>query len=128
MNWNRFLMLLGLISVATVAALWPLHHFIPALQQDALLSWISIGGMSLLSILMFYFGRAAALSDNKHTFTNVIVGFVIGKMGFCVALVIVYNKIMLPQTKFFILPFFLIYIIYTVYECYFLIRLGKMQI
>ena len=121
-------MLLGLLTLVTIGILWPTHHFISLFQQDALLSWISIGGMSLLSLLMFYFGRVAALSDNKHTFTNVVVGFVIGKMGFCVAMILVYNKLMQPQTKFFIIPFFFIYIVYTIYECYFLIRLGKMQI
>ena len=128
MNWKPFLIQLTLVTVATAILLYVMHRFISALQQDTLLSWISLAGMVGLSFLMFLFGRRAAMSDNKHTFTNVIVGFVIGKMGFCLAVVMAYNELMQPQTKFFLLPFFIIYAVYTMYECYFMIRLGKMQI
>ncbi|MEO1517296.1 MAG: hypothetical protein AAFV95_19880 [Bacteroidota bacterium] len=127
MSWNRFLLELTALTAGLLLLLFVMHQNIVQLQSDAILSWIATAAMANLCLLLFGIGRGAAMSDNKHSFTNVIVGSVLGKMGLCVMLVLTYSKLAEPTSKWFLLPFFLIYVVYTAYECYFMIRLGKMQ-
>lgn len=122
-NKSFFLQLLG---VAGVSALVLLGLFqIAALAPYRMLGWISLGGFSLLSILMFLVGRSAANSANKNSFTNMVLLFTMGKMFFAVMIVYAYLVLAEPRDKFFVVPFFAVYFIFTGFETYFMMRLGK---
>jgi len=81
----------------------------------------------LVSILQFYIGKKVALNKNKSLFINVILGFVSGKMMLSLLLLLAFDKIVHPKTSFFLIPFFIIYLCYTIFETYFMIKLGKMK-
>ena len=126
MTPRQFFLQLLLLSAATALSL----HFVnqlPAFQAYAGLSWLSVLFFILLSIAMYYAGRRSALSENKHHFTNTIMGFTMGKMMLSILLILVYLKLAEPVTKLFILPFFGVYLIYTIFETYFMTRLGRMS-
>lgn len=74
---------------------------------------------------MYYAGRNAARSSNKNDFTNIIMGFTMGKMVLSFVLIFAYLKLVEPADKIFVLPFFSIYLIYTVFETYFMMKLGR---
>jgi cobalamin synthase len=125
-NKSFFLQLLG---VAGVSALILLGLFqIASLAPYQMLGWISLGGFSLLSILMFLLGRSAANSANKNSFTNMVLLFTMGKMFFAVMIVYSYLVLAEPSDKFFVVPFFVIYFIFTAFETYFMMRLGKSSV
>jgi MFS family permease len=125
MTLRSFFLKLILLTVLTAGALAAIHSFVPLLREHQLLSWLSMGFFFLLSLLMFLTGNATARSENKNMFTSAVLGFVFGKMALALLIVIIYTKEVEPDSKYFILPFFLVYLVYTVFETWFLIRLGR---
>lgn len=105
-----------------------LMGMVPALKPFTDLSWVTCSFFVIVSIIMFFFGYRAALSDSKYAFSNIIIGFMMGKMMLTIALVLGYNNYMQPSTKLFLLPFFMVYLIYTVFETHFMMKLGRMNV
>lgn len=119
---------LQLFVVTTIAAVGAYFvHQLPLFDEDALLTWIAIGIFVVLSVTMYYQAYRAALSDNKHDFTNTFLGFLVGKLFLCGALIIGYFYLAEPSSKLFVLPFFGVYIVYTVFEVLFMSRLGRLS-
>ncbi len=124
MDQGRFFSLLLVTTATTALVVFGLHQ-IPRLQPYWLLSLLSTVGFCLLSVFMYYAGRNAARSSNKNDFTNIIMGFTMGKMVLSFVLIFAYLKLVEPADKIFVLPFFSIYLIYTVFETYFMMKLGR---
>lgn len=124
MTQGRFFFYLLITTVSTILVVIG-FHLVPRLQPYWPLSAISIVGFTLLSTVMYYAGTNAAKSSNKHDFTNIIMGFTMGKMVLSFMLIFAYLKLMEPEDKIFILPFFSIYLIYTIFETYFMMKLGR---
>lgn len=80
---------------------------------------------TLLGVGAFYAGKYAARSPNKHLFTNLIMGFTLLKMMIGGGLVIGYQMLFRPQDKIFVLPFFLIYLIFTAFEMVVMIQQAR---
>ena len=127
MTFRSFFLKLSLLTLITAGLLWGIHALVPVLREHQLLSWLSMGFFFLLSLLMFLTGNATARSENRNMFTSAVLGFVFGKMALSLLIVIIYTKEQEPDSKYFILPFFLVYLIYTVFETWFLTRLGRLN-
>ena len=112
---------IGLILLALLTGLYaPLAAF-----QD--IFWISIVFFFLFSILTYRLGYSAAHSGNKFAFTQVTFLFLFGKLLFSIVILIAYKKIADPENNLFVLPFFLTYLCYTVFETSFMMKLGRVD-
>jgi len=110
-----------------IALLLIVLNFIPQIQADISVSWFSWLFFIVFTVAVFYVAQKAALSANPHMFTTVIMGVVIGKMFFSVLIILLYIKMMNPESRYFLLPFFAIYFSFTIFELYFMTKLGKMK-
>jgi len=81
----------------------------------------------VFSQAVFFFGLRAARSSNRHDFTNASMGFIFFKMMLSVGFVFVYVKLSKPPDALFIIPFFINYLFFTIFETRFMILLGKMR-
>ena len=126
MPQRQFFIQLFLISSLTAALLFWLNT-LPKFQADSGFTWFSLALFVVLSIIMFFVGRKASLSDNKNTFTNTALLFTTAKLFLTVIIIYSYNEIMEPKSRLFILPFFAVYLIFTIFETYFMIRLGRIE-
>lgn len=126
MSQRSFFIQLGGLSLVTAILLYFLNRQ-PQLQAYSALSWISLGAFVSLSVLMYLAGYRAAMSENKNDFTNAILGFTVAKMFLAILVLIGYTQLARPQDKLFIIPFFGIYLIYTIFETYFMMKLGRMN-
>lgn len=120
-----FLQLLFVTVISGLGAFF--IHQQPTFSDDAPLTWIAIGIFVALSVMMYFRGYQSALSDNKNDFTNTFLGFLVGKLFLCGGLIIGYYYTVEPSSKLFVLPFFGVYIVYTVFEVMFMSRLGRMS-
>ena len=64
-------------------------------------------------------------STNKYSFNNVVLLSVGVKMMFAVIFLLVYREVVKPQSQYVAIPFLAIYIIYTIFETYFMTRLSN---
>jgi len=123
---KAFYLQLAIVSLIAAATAFGINTF-PQFADVQPIAWISLGIFVLLSVVMYYAGRKAAFSDNKHDFTNVSLGVTIGKIFIAILFILGYNQLMQPDSRFFIIPFFLMYLIYTIFETYIMMKLGRLN-
>ena len=99
-------------------------HQIPGLGAAQDFSWITWGAFILFSIFMFILGKWAALDRNQKLFISMSVFLGGSKMLFSVAWVVTYMTLYQPEGQGFVIPFFLVYLCFTVYETYFMMKLS----
>ncbi len=126
MTKRDFLVELTSLTLGLGVFLFGLHQ-IPILQSHYLLSWVSCTFFVVFSILIFIVGYKAARHSDKHLFTSVILGFVFGKMFLSIIMLFCYHRIVQPTSNLFLVPFFIVYLVYTVFETYVMIKLGKIK-
>lgn len=100
-------------------------------QQALYASYVNISTVSLiffisLSVIVFHLGLRIIKSRNKNDFSRLVLGFTGFKMMLSVALVFIYQSVVQPTDRWFVIPFLIIYVLYTIFETYFLMRLGRM--
>ena len=123
METKTFLLQLLGVTVLAIGVTYGLHQ-IPTLREGGRLSAIAVGLFTLLSLLIFWRAKVAAASANRHSFTNVVMGVTMLKMFLSIVVIYAYVVLAEPANKLFVLPFFGIYIIYTVFEVYAMMQLS----
>ncbi len=126
MRTKTFFIQLFLVSLFTLPAVY-LTHRNPAMREHLPFSLGIVAFFVLFSTGMFYAGRRAVKSQNKNDFTNVSLGFTAGKMFLTLGLLMVYTKVLNPSNNWFVFSFFGLYLIYTLFEMAFMIRLGRSE-
>lgn len=79
----------------------------------------------ILCPLLFIWAKRAAASPDKNAFSRMAMISISLKMLLAVGLIVSYIEIVQPTSKYFVVPFFVIYFGYTLFETYFLMRIGK---
>ncbi|MCP9236607.1 hypothetical protein [Lewinella sp. JB7] len=123
MQTSRFLVLLAAVTGLAVLGL-AVCHFL--LSIDYALAF-SVGTLLLFVFIcvgLFFVGRRSAGAKNKMLFSNVFMGATMVKMLLCGMLVVTYALLGQPPSKLFIVPFFWLYLVYTGFEVYFLMKIS----
>lgn len=125
---SRSIFFYSLVGITVLTALFVFFMTsLPTFQADTGVLWISFAAFALLSLLMYFLGHKAVSSKNKNNFISVILVSTVVKMFMAILIIFVYIRVYLPESRLFVLPFLGIYLIYTVYETYFMMKLAKMK-
>jgi hypothetical protein len=126
MAHRHFLQLLAAITFGLCLLVFLIGFYAHlALYRD--IFFISILFFVSFSIVTYMLGKQAAESTNKFAFTNLTLVFLFGKLLFSVVIIVGYKEIANPESNLFVLPFFLVYLCYTAFETYFMMRLAKIN-
>ncbi len=120
--FGQFLLLSLLLAFAIGSLPSLLPSLIPAYIEFA---WWAQLFFAALCVAIFSIGKKTASSPNKNAFTGVIMSTLFFKMLVAACLILVFNKQSQPTSTLFLLPFFLTYLGYTIFETSFMIKLGK---
>ena len=71
-------------------------------------------------------GLSAARGTNKYAFNNLISITVLGKMVLAIGFLFGYQKIAKPENVWFVGIFLLCYVVFTVFEVWFMTRLSRL--
>lgn len=123
MTFQRFYTLLAIFTAVAVAVVGVAHLLLPIgyavpLTVGSILLFIAI------TVGMFYAGKYTAGAENKFLFTNAFMGITMLKLFLCGGIILTYALLGEPENKFFIVPFFLTYVTYTVLEIIFLLKVA----
>jgi len=124
MTPKKFYIQLTILSII-VALLLVLLDSSNLISSHLSLSWISWGFFILFSIGLFYASSKTAKSENKNLFGQIFLLSIFFKMLFCASMLIAYMLITEPSTAHFALPFLFVYLVFTIYEVYFVTKLAK---
>ncbi|WP_116106655.1 hypothetical protein [Lewinella sp. IMCC34191] len=120
---SRFLTQLAGITGLAVLGLALSHWLLPigyALPFSIITLVLFLG----ICVALFFLGRRSAGAENRMLFSNVFLAATIAKMFLCGMLVVGYVILAEPTSKLFIVPFFWLYLVYTGFEVYFLMKLS----
>ncbi len=124
MNISQFsiqLLVVTLISVVLVLGC----SFNPQIASGEVLSWATILIFVVFSGVVYFMSSYAARQPNKNFYSSVILLVMMTKMFLCILMVAIYVKFYGPTSNHFLIPFFAIYILYTIFEVHFMTRIGN---
>lgn len=124
MSVRQFTLQLLLVTLF-VGVVLGLLSFLPVFARHQQLSWLSLILFIVISIIMYFTGRWGVNSENKTTFIGLMYAYMGGKMFLSIVLIMMYYYYIEPKSKLFILPFFVVYLIFTIFESYFLMKLNE---
>ena len=122
MHPSAFLLQLTGFSIVVVGIMFAFLQ-IPQIADYRYFTWWTIGFFAFLCLLIY--GMAWLVRQRKNHMLNFRVGIFSNFLKIISSLVFVlfYYYQYQPATHLFVLPFFLIYALYTIFELYFLTKL-----
>lgn len=125
MTDKTFFSYLARTTAGTVAALAALLAVLPQARAHTGFSGAILVLFILIGVGLYYAGKSAAGSSSKLAFNNLIAASVFGKMLLALAVLFIYQQATQPTDSWFVGIFLLVYVIYTVFEVWFMTKLSK---
>jgi hypothetical protein len=88
-------------------------------------TWESLAFFFVVTLLLFVLALNGVRNRSHSSFMGTVFGAMAIKFIICIVAVIVYLKVIKPDSIIFILPFFVMYVIFTVIETASLVRAIK---
>jgi len=126
MTKGRFLIEFTITSVITAALLIFLYLF-PGISGFLDLGFITWALFSVLSVFLFLIADKAVFHPERTRFISVTIANMLIKMVFSIGLVLSYYTLKKPVNGLFILPFLLVYGIFTIFETRFLLQIANQK-
>lgn len=117
-----------MILVAATGVLLFFLNQLSLFQSFTIFSWICLAFFTLFTLFMFFIGKQTAQNRNKNLFTGAVLALTFGKIMLSFVVVFFYFKFGQPDSKAFLIPFFITYLVFTVYETYLMMKLGKQKV
>jgi hypothetical protein len=111
------------VLTAIVFGLLYLIHKSPAWIDYLGFSMVGLGIMVVYNIFAFGIANILIKSRKKNIFINFIVANILFKIALVMFYILGYVKMYPPKEKFFVLPFIGIYLVFAVFETYFLYQM-----
>ena len=121
----QFLIRFVVFVLITSALIFGGIHQLSIFRNDQYLSVIGIIMFSIYTIGLYFLSTLSVRSPNKGMFTAVHIGTIFFKMVLTIAIAMMYKKQYLPESRYYILPFILIYIAFTVHETWMMMKVSK---
>lgn len=118
--------ILGLaVSVVISVLLYPLANLFLPLGPYFYFLISSIALFSIMSIIMHLLGKISIKNGKKNPFIFIVINNVLFKILACFLFVFIYTQNYPPQDSFFLIPFFWVYLIFLIFETYYLSNQAK---
>lgn len=114
-----------LLTIVLLIGLFFLHR-LPVLQPHILFSSITLAVFVLLTLGGFLAANRAAQSQNKFRYLQIFMVFMMAKLFVSVLIVAGYHLSFQPDNRYFVLPFVLIYLLYSGLETWYFMKRGKL--
>lgn len=124
MTSSTFYIQLGLVSLVAAAILLGMNQS-PLFAPHQMLSWLTWATFMAFCLSMFSISSKTVHSQDKNLFSKVFIISIMVKLFLSITIIIAYILLQKPQDKYFVFPFFVIYVIFTVYEVHFVTKLAK---
>ena len=84
------------------------------------IAYYAVPSFTILSLVIFFLTEHLDKQDNKGMLLNLVIINVMFKFLIAIGVVMVYHKLRDPEDGIFILPFIIIYVVFTIFETYFM--------
>lgn len=126
MTQRTFLLLLSVITIS-LAVILVLFNWIDLFANHQALAWLGLGFFFFITLGLYYLGSHLATSSQSNAFIGLVMGAILIKMVLSFLIIAVYYKFSQPEDKLFVLPFFFVYFVYTIFETFTLMKLSYLK-
>ena len=127
MTFRSFIIILTILTAGIAIVIAIVNLLIPFFLSVQIFTWSALAFFFALTIITGYMGFRS-LEKSAYGFVASVNGIVLLKLALSVAFVVAYLLIAKPDKPNFIISFFILYIIYTVFEIRQLIMAQKRKI
>lgn len=114
---------LALLLVFIICILFWVHQ-LEGQEKYIDISIYSVLMFTVLSIILQLLLRKSVYSPNKQLFISITLANMLLKIVFSALLLLLYKKLTLPLDTKFIIPFLIVYLGFTIFETWFMVRLS----
>lgn len=113
-----------LIFLAFLVLVLVFLHSFESQSDTAILSVMTVVLFTILSIVLYIALRISVKSTNKQLFISYTILNMIIRMVMSIGLLLMYREIYKPVDGKFVLPFLVIYILFTIFETSFMLKIA----
>ena len=124
MSTKRFITLTIITSFLAIIGIFIMDQF-PQIALHRFFSIITFFVFLLSTAIIYMTAKKLVSHRNKFLFNYVVIASIFFKLIFAVIMIVAYQKLGTPENKYFVLPFVVIYLIFTIFETYFLSIMAK---
>ncbi len=113
--------------IVALVVLFPVLFYIYTFEDQKNyvdISYYGVAMFGVLSILLFVFLTKSLKSTNKQLFISITLTNMLVKIVCSIMLLLIYKEINQPPDGKFIIPFLSIYLTFTIFETWFMVRLA----
>ncbi len=126
MKHRTFLIQLVTLSLVSFLLLFFINK-LPQFTPFQTFSYISCFSFIIFSAIMYFLASRAAVSSDKNLFLQQVLLTTSLKMALCIFVIVGYFKLAEPSSKMYAIPFLIVYLIFTIFETYFMMKLSKVK-
>lgn len=119
MNKSRFFQLL-FFTIGILVLILYLMSFNEKIYEYIDIAYYAIPSFTLLSLIIYFLTEHLEKQANKSMLLNLVIINVMFKFLIAIGVVLIYHKLRNPEDGIFILPFIIIYVVFTIFETYFM--------
>lgn len=97
---------------------------IPVLAEHYVLAWTYFLFFSIFVWLTYILAVKAAASKNKNDFTRLTISLIFFKILFCIAISVIYDKVIVPSNNYHVIYFLVLYLAYSIFEFRILFKMS----
>jgi len=113
-----------LVFLAFLVLVLVFLHSFESQSDTAILSIMTVLLFTILSIVLYIALRISVKSTNKQLFISYTILNMIIRMVISIGLLLMYREIYKPVDGKFVLPFLVIYILFTIFETSFMLKIA----
>ena len=125
MSIQRFMLLLAVVAGGVTALHLLLQQTVHILKPHGAIGLWYVYMYVFLSLVQFFLGQKAVQHPRKNWFNNIIIGSVFFKMLLAMVVLVTYKMVYKPTGTAYLIPFLWIYVVFTVFEVYFMLKLTQ---
>ena len=127
MSEKKFLFQLGSIIIGSIILLISLSR-LEAFSSSSSFSWIILVLFIILTVYAYYRSKKLATHSDNNAFSRMVLGFIGIKVVLCLGLMLSYAKFWNPNDKMVLIPFLILYSIYTIFEVSVMTKNGQIKV
>ena len=124
MSKVRFFQLLSLTLAVAIGIMYFIS-FNDQIKGYIDISYYAIPSFTILSVVVYFLTELLDRQSNKGILLNLVIMNVMLKFLIAIGIVAIYYKLRNPEDGIFVLPFIIIYVIFTIFETYFMSLQAK---
>ena len=127
MSSARFYLGLAIVLLLAVVSQLLFGWFLPELKPFIGLGYVAMVYFTTLSVLIYYLSKRLGTHENPYLLLYLTYAVILFKLASSVVIVYAFKRHYHPDTRYFVLPFIVVYILYTIFETAYVDKSGRLK-